>query len=95
MPIVYLTAHSDEETIHRAQGTGPFGYLVKPVADHHLRAAIAIALGRHTDEKRLRQAGEDLKRSNDALRESAAPAAPAGKESLHGATSLLDLLRGR
>ena len=30
VPILYLTANSDEATFLRAKGTGPFGFLVKP-----------------------------------------------------------------
>ena len=30
IPIVFLTAHSDSETLTRAKVTAPFGYLLKP-----------------------------------------------------------------
>ena len=29
-PVVFLTAHSDQETLRRAKGTDPFGYVLKP-----------------------------------------------------------------
>ena len=30
MPVVYLTAHSDMQTLERAKKTEPFGFLIKP-----------------------------------------------------------------
>src|SRR6187397_2155197 len=30
LPIVFLTAHADEQTVRRAQETEPFGYVIKP-----------------------------------------------------------------
>ena len=35
LPVIYLTAHSDEATLLRAEATEPFGYIVKPL--QHLR----------------------------------------------------------
>jgi DNA-binding NarL/FixJ family response regulator len=31
LPIIFLTGHRDNETLHRAVLTGPLGYLIKPV----------------------------------------------------------------
>lgn len=55
VPVVYLTAYSDEKVLERAAVRGPFGYLVKPVVERELVAAIAMALYRHSMEKRLRE----------------------------------------
>ncbi len=53
VPIVYLTAYADDETIKRAKLTGPFGYLLKPFNERELRAAIEIALYKHATDRLL------------------------------------------
>jgi adenylate cyclase len=44
VPVVYLTAHTDDATLERAKPTRPSGYLVKPVTSAALKSALAIAL---------------------------------------------------
>lgn len=56
IPIVYLSAYGDSNTIERAKLTEPFGYLVKPFAEKELHTVIEIALSRHYAEQRIRQA---------------------------------------
>lgn len=46
VPVIYLTAHSDSETVSRALHTKPYGYLVKPYTDKELFDAIHNALNR-------------------------------------------------
>jgi PAS domain S-box-containing protein len=53
VPIVYLTAYADDETIVRARETAPFGYLVKPFNERELRGAIEVALYKHATEREL------------------------------------------
>ncbi len=53
VPIIYLTAHGDARTIERAKITEPFGYIMKPFAEHDLHTTIEMALYRHKMEKRL------------------------------------------
>jgi len=47
IPIVYLTAYADDNTLQRVNGTKPFGYVVKPFEEKNLHSAIQIALHRH------------------------------------------------
>ena len=44
IPVVYLTAHSDEKTLERAKLTEPFGYIVKPFDEQSLFSTVEIAL---------------------------------------------------
>ncbi|PWU01129.1 MAG: hybrid sensor histidine kinase/response regulator [Terriglobia bacterium] len=53
-PVVYMTAHSDQDTLDRAKVTEPFGYILKPVGDGDLRSAVQISLYKAEMERRLR-----------------------------------------
>ena len=55
VPVVYLTAFTDDETLARAKVTQPFGYLQKPFRSRELHSAIDIAIYRHDMERQLRQ----------------------------------------
>lgn len=46
IPLVFLSAYSDDETLSRALGTRAYGYLVKPFDDKTLRTTIELALRR-------------------------------------------------
>ncbi len=70
IPIIYLTALADEETIHRAKITEPFGYLLKPFDERTLHSTIEMALYKHDINMKLRQRTLELeaeKRKTDAL----------------------------
>lgn len=47
IPVIYLTASSDAETVKRALYSSPYGYIVKPFREKDLHDAIRDALGRH------------------------------------------------
>ncbi|MDK2947151.1 Response regulator receiver domain-containing protein [Methanolobus vulcani] len=50
IPVIYLTAHSDDETLKRAKKTEPYGYILKPFEEDELRTAIEIAVYKHQME---------------------------------------------
>jgi diguanylate cyclase (GGDEF)-like protein len=48
--VVFLTAHSDEETLARALSVSPYGYIVKPFRARELKVAVELALSKHAAE---------------------------------------------
>ncbi|MDQ1349752.1 MAG: Response regulator, partial [Acidobacteriota bacterium] len=55
IPLIYLTAFADSETLQRTRITEPFGYLLKPFEPRVLLSTIEIALYKHRLEKQLRE----------------------------------------
>ncbi|HPC42478.1 MAG TPA: response regulator [Spirochaetota bacterium] len=55
IPVVYLTASTDEKNLRRAQETDPYGYLIKPIKDYDLYSALETALTRHRLEKKIKE----------------------------------------
>src|SRR5256714_6696244 len=51
VPVVYLTAFSDEATLRRARVTEPFGYLLKPFDERELHISIEMAIYRHQAQR--------------------------------------------
>jgi len=49
--VVFLTAHSDEETLGRALSVSPYGYIVKPFRARELKVAVELALSKHAAER--------------------------------------------
>ncbi|HEY5996976.1 MAG TPA: response regulator, partial [Candidatus Deferrimicrobiaceae bacterium] len=52
-PVIFLTAWADADILSRAKTAMPYGYLVKPVEDRELKAALEIALYKSDVEKKL------------------------------------------
>jgi two-component system cell cycle sensor histidine kinase/response regulator CckA len=55
VPVVYLTAYADQQTVARAKLTEPHAYLLKPVKVDELRTAVEIAIYKHEMERRHRE----------------------------------------
>jgi PAS domain S-box-containing protein len=55
VPVVYLTAYSDDHTLARAKVTGPFAYLIKPFEEADLRSTLEMTLYRHGMERKLKE----------------------------------------
>ena len=69
--VVYLTAHTDDDTLQRAKLTEPYGYIIKPFEERELHSTIEMALYKHTIEKKLKESEQwlsaTLKSIGDAL----------------------------
>ena len=55
IPVVYLTAFSDADTLKRAKITEPFGFVLKPFEERDLQTTIEMALYKHMMEEKLRE----------------------------------------
>jgi two-component system sensor histidine kinase UhpB len=45
VPVIYFSAHSDDQTLQNARETEPAGFLIKPITKEDLRSSIEMALG--------------------------------------------------
>jgi signal transduction histidine kinase len=63
IPVIYLTAYSEEATLERARATRPYGYLLKPFAERELHATIQMALERRETEIALRASEDRLRQA--------------------------------
>ncbi len=55
IPVVYLTAYSDENTLQKAKRTEPYGFILKPLDERELRNTIEIALYKHKMEQKVKE----------------------------------------
>jgi adenylate cyclase len=60
VPVVYLTALADDETLERARITEPFGYILKPFDERILHTTIEIALYKHKVDSELKTRTKEL-----------------------------------
>lgn len=66
VPVIYLTAYSEDATLDRARKTRPYGYLIKPFSERELHATIQMALERHLAEEALAESQRLLQQALDA-----------------------------
>ncbi len=55
IPVIYLTAHTDDETLERAKVTEPFGYIIKPFEERELHSTIEMALYKNKMGRKLKE----------------------------------------
>ena len=53
IPVIFLTAYSDRETVTRAKTITPYGYVLKPIETPDLQIAIEMALHKFSIEREL------------------------------------------
>lgn len=56
IPIIFVTAYANDETLDRAAETGCYGYLIKPYKEKELQATVKMTLSKHLEQSTLQQA---------------------------------------
>ncbi len=69
IPVIYISANSDNKMIKRIKKTEPFGYIIKPFEDNELHMAVDIAFYKHEMEERLRKSENELRNRKEYLEE--------------------------
>ena len=54
VPVLFLSAMSDEATLNRAKEAGAYGYLLKPFNELELHSMVEVAAARHASEQKLK-----------------------------------------
>lgn len=55
IPIIYLTAHSDQSMVQRMKVTEPYGYILKPFEDPEVCIIAEMAIKKHRMERNLKE----------------------------------------
>ena len=55
VPIIYLTAYADRDTLTKAKITQPHGYIIKPFKEVDIRTAVEIAIYKHKKEAKIKK----------------------------------------
>ncbi|HOW43268.1 MAG TPA: ATP-binding protein [Candidatus Omnitrophota bacterium] len=69
IPVMYLTAYADAETLQRAKLTGPYGYILKPFEEREIVSGIETALYKHKMENRIRESEEKYRTLVESLQQ--------------------------
>ena len=60
IPVIFLTAYSEDKIIESAKRVEPFAYILKPFQDREIKVAIELALYKKEMEEKLRNAHIEL-----------------------------------
>lgn len=69
VPILFLTAYSDENQVSESASIGGYGYLVKPLEIHQILPSIELALAKHGEMRALRASEAGLQSALNNSRE--------------------------
>lgn len=67
IPIIYLTAYADNETLMRAEKTEAYGYLLKPFNEIEINATIRMTIRRNQQKKALLKSLKDTEKFSHKL----------------------------
>lgn len=63
LPVVFLTAHADNNLLEDAKRAEPYGYILKPVNKSDLHSAIEVALYKYRIDSKLKESEEMLRKA--------------------------------
>src|SRR5207245_5094917 len=89
IPIVFVTAHSDESTLRQAQGAQPYGFVLKPFDQNDLRVAIEVALHKHRIDGHLQRSERRFATTLEAIGEAVISTARGMVDFINGAAEAL------
>ncbi len=55
MPVIFLTAYADDNTLNKAKITEPYGYIIKPFREKELQTTIEMALYKYEKDEELKK----------------------------------------
>ena len=67
IPVIFLTAFADDETLARVKLVGPFGYILKPFDESDLRIAIEIGASKHEFDRKVNEVHRELAEESEFL----------------------------
>jgi len=65
VPVVFISAHSEETAMRRAGNTSPYGYLIKPFDEKELVFTIEMAIHRHRSDRQVKKLNRALRMLSD------------------------------
>jgi len=67
IPVIYITAHADDELLERAKVTEPYGYILKPYDERELHSVIEMAQYKHRMEQQLQESERTIRALANAI----------------------------
>lgn len=67
IPVIFITAYADEQTIKRVTASNSYGYILKPINKRELHTGVEMALYRHQTEIQRKKSEQELKNAYDKL----------------------------
>jgi two-component system, LytTR family, response regulator LytT len=55
LPVVFLTAYADDDTLEKAKITEPYGYIMKPFKEKELQTTIEMAIYKHEKDVQVKR----------------------------------------
>lgn len=60
IPLVFLTAYSDDRTIQRVKQIEPYGYILKPFDEREIKTVVELALYKHAMQRKIQESEQWL-----------------------------------